>query len=117
MSPPDRPVGDESEHERDEGVMLRPEAVVVPDEALVPPSNLIKPPPNRFTHELVADEPYQFDRLGRGRKQPDGFLPAGTPVVLLVDGDDRCRVVDGMGVYVEIRRSSLRERRDHPPAS
>jgi hypothetical protein len=39
-------------------------------------------------------------------------LRAGTPVVLLVDGDDRCRVVDGSGLYVEVRRASLRERRD-----
>jgi hypothetical protein len=116
MSPADRPRGDESKHGDDEGVILRPEALVLPDEALVPTSNLIQPPPNRFTHELIADEPYQFDRLGHADEEPDGILRAGTPVVLLVDGDDRCRVVDARGMYVEIRRSSLRERRDHPPA-
>ncbi len=91
--------------------MLRPEAVVLGDEALVPPAHLVRPPPNRFTHELTVDEPYRFDRPGGGAG-PEGVLPAGTPVVLLVEGDDRCRVVDGRGLYVEVRRSSLRERRD-----
>ncbi len=91
--------------------MLRPEAVVLGEEALVPASNLVQPPPNRFTHELVVDEPYWFDRPGRGHRRPDGVLRAGTPVAVLVEGEDRCRVVDGRGAYVEVRRSSLRERR------
>jgi hypothetical protein len=36
-------------------------------------------------------------------------LPAKTPVALLVEGAERCRVVDGSGLYVEVRRTSLRE--------
>ncbi len=90
--------------------MLRPEAVVLGDEALVPADNIVRPPPNHFTHELAVDEPYWLDRPGRRARQPDGVLLAGTPVVLLVEGDDRCRVVDDRGLYVEVRRSSLRER-------
>jgi hypothetical protein len=35
-------------------------------------------------------------------------LPASTRVVLLVESADRCRVVDGNGLYVEVRRASLR---------
>jgi hypothetical protein len=88
------------------GTMLRPEASVLSDRALVPDRNLIRPAPNRFTHKLLADEPYRLDRPEPG-DQPDGVLPAGTPVVLLVEGPDRCRVVDGSGLYVEVRRASL----------
>jgi hypothetical protein len=100
--------GDESNTEPDPGVILRPEAVVLGGEALIPESNIVRPVPNRFTHELVVDEPYHFDRPERSR-EPDGILPAGTPVVLLVEGDDRCRVVDGSGLSVEVRRASLRK--------
>jgi hypothetical protein len=32
--------------------------------------------------------------------------------VLLVDGPDRCRVVDGSGLYVEVGRASLGELAD-----
>jgi hypothetical protein len=88
--------------------MLRPEAKVLGDEALVPAANLVRPPPNRFTHELAVDEPYRFDRPERAA-EPDGLLPAGTPVAVLVESRERCRVVDGSGLYVEVRRTSLRE--------
>jgi hypothetical protein len=88
------------------GTMLRPEVQVLPDEALVPDTNVVRPPPNRFTHKLMVDEPYRFDRPKRAGES-DGVLPAGTPVVVLVDGPDRCRVVDGRGLYVEVRRASL----------
>ncbi len=70
--------------------------------------NIIRPPPNRFTHELLADEPYRLDR-SEDAGEPDGVFPAGTPVVLLVEGPDSCRVVDGDGLYVEVRRESLRK--------
>ncbi|HKE98394.1 MAG TPA: hypothetical protein VKG45_05640 [Actinomycetes bacterium] len=93
-------------------MMLRPEAMVLGEEALIPAHNLVRPPPNRFTHELVVDEPYWLDRPGRRAQQPDGTLDAGTPVVLLVEADDHCRVVDGRGLYVQVRRSSLRARQD-----
>jgi hypothetical protein len=103
-----RDSGDEPDNDSDAGVVLRPEPVVLGDEALVPERNVIRPPPNHFTHELVVDEPYRFDRP-EDTGQPDGVLPAGTPVALLVDGPDRCRVVDGSGLYVEVRRASLRK--------
>jgi len=91
--------------------MLRPEAKMLGDEALVPAANLVRPPPNRFTHELALDEPYHFDRPQRAA-EPDGVLPAGTPVAVLVESGERCRVVDGRGLYVEVRRQSLRGLRD-----
>jgi hypothetical protein len=86
--------------------MLRPEPSVLRGEALIPERNLVRPAPNRFTHRLLVDEPYRFDRPERA-DEPDGVLVAGTPVVLLVEGADRCRVVDGRGLYVEVRRASL----------
>jgi hypothetical protein len=92
----------------DTGAVLRPDAVVLGDEDLIPPRNLVRPPPNCFTHELVFDEPYRFDRPERPR-EADGVLRAGTRVTLLVQGDDLCRVVDGTGLSVDVRRASLRE--------
>ena len=87
--------------------MLRPEPRVLADEALVPDANVISPPPNRFTHELVRDEPYRLDRPVRAHA-PDGVLEAGSSVVLLVDGPELCRVVDASGLYVEVSRDGLR---------
>jgi hypothetical protein len=89
-------------------VVQRPEALVLGEEALLPERNVVRPPPNRFTHQLTVDEPYRLDRPERSA-EPDGVFPAGTRVVLLVEGPDRCRVVDGRGLYVEVRRDSLRE--------
>jgi hypothetical protein len=88
-------------------VVGRPDAVVLGEEALVPERNIVRPPPNRFTHELTVDEPYRLDRPKRAA-EPDGVLPASTRVVLLVESADHCRVVDGNGLYVEVRRASLR---------
>jgi hypothetical protein len=98
-SPDDRP---------EAGVVRRPEAVVLGEDALVPERNVVQPPPNRFTHELLVEEPYRLDRPQRAH-EPDGVMPSGTRVVLLVEAGDRCRVVDGRGLYVEVRRASLRK--------
>jgi hypothetical protein len=103
--------GDEERPADEPGVILRPDVRVLRDEALVPEQNVVRPPPNRFTHELVAAEPYRFDRPARG-EEPDGVLPAGTRVVLLVEDADGCRVVDGSGLYVAVSRTSLRKLRD-----
>jgi hypothetical protein len=89
------------------GEMLRPEFVVVPDEALVPDANIIRPAPNRFTHEVIDDELYHFDRDG-ATDRPDGVLPAGTPVVVLVEGEELWRVADASGLYIEVHRTNLR---------
>jgi hypothetical protein len=102
------PAGEDSRERSDDGRVLRPEYVVLGEEAVVPAANVVRPPPNRFTHELVADEPYYFDRPEHG-PEPDGVLPAGTKVVLLVQDNGSCRVVSGSGLYVRVRRASLRE--------
>jgi hypothetical protein len=105
--------GGKAESKRDPhaGVMLRPEVVVLDDAALVPERHVVRPAPNRFSHEIVVDEPYRFDRP-EPVADPDGVLHAGTRVVLLVEGPDRCWVVDPSGLYVEIGRASLRELSD-----
>jgi hypothetical protein len=108
MTNDDSPEDQESQSGLDEGVMLRPPAVVLDKKALIPERNLVRPAPNHFTHELVVDEPYHFDRPDQLDK-PDGVLPARTQVALLVAGDERCRVVAGNGLYVEVRRASLRK--------
>jgi hypothetical protein len=104
------PAGEAPRKGADAGRVLRPEYVVLGEGCLVPAANVVRPPPNRFTHELVADEPYQFDRSEQG-SAPDGVLPAGTKVVLLVQDNGSCRVVSGSGLYVRVRRASLRELR------
>jgi hypothetical protein len=91
-----------------EGI-IRPEASVLPENSLVPAQNLISPPPNQFTHEVTRQLPFYYT-TARESSAPDGHLPAGTKVVLLVDdGGERCRVVDGQGLYVEVERAGLKQ--------
>jgi hypothetical protein len=88
---------------------VRPPATVLPASAQVPAANLISPPPNQFTHELTRSQPFYFS----GPEQavaPEGELPAGTKVVLLVhDGGSYCRVADGRGLYIAIEYEGLRK--------
>jgi hypothetical protein len=100
--------GRHADDEPDEEVVLRPEFVVLGEGALVPEANVVRPPPTRFTHELMVDEPYYLDRPDRAA-EADGVMRAGTRVALLEQSDDRCRVVDGSGLSVDVRRASLRE--------
>ena len=87
------------------GRMLRPKAVVLDNDALVPPKNVVKPPPNRFTHKVKRSQPYFYEA---SRDEPDGEFAEGTPVVLMVyDGGASCRVIDGLGVYVETAYGGL----------
>lgn len=88
--------------------VLRPGSVVLGEASLVPGTTVVRPPPDRFTHELVTDEPYRLDRSGPEGEQA-GVLPAGTPVVVLRRGDDHCRVVTASGLAVDVHRASLRE--------
>jgi len=87
--------------------MIRPAASVLPDDALVPDRNTVFPAPNVFTHTMTRSSSYWFgsaDRDGR----PAGELAAGARVVLLVDeGDGRCRVVDERGLYVQVSRADV----------
>ncbi len=86
---------------------VRPKASVLPDKAVIPDENLISPAPNQFTHQLKRQEPYYFGHARQGRP-PDGELPSGAQVALLVyNGGKYCRVVDGQGLYVEIEYDSL----------
>jgi len=98
-----------ADHEdRDEDVEVIPheDVVEIDDEAVIPDHNLIRPPPNRYTHRLIVDEPYWFDRPRHG-DEPDGVFAAGTPVAVLVSDETRSRVVDAGGLYVEVSTGSL----------
>ena len=86
---------------------IRPDAEVLPETAMVPERNLIVPPPDQFTHELTRAQPFYYPGPQQGTA-PDGELPAGTRVVLLVhDGGPYCRVVSGQGLYVAVEFAAL----------
>jgi hypothetical protein len=87
--------------------MRRPKAVVLPANAVVPDANLVRPPPNQFTHELVRDQAYYFTSARKSVAE-DGRFPAGTRVVLMLKVGNKCRVIDGQGLYVEIECTSLK---------
>jgi hypothetical protein len=88
--------------------MIRPKAEVLPESALVPDRNLIRPPPDRFTHEVVAEQPYYYRAPGR-RAAPAGRFAAGTRVLVLShDGGAFCHVVDGQGLRVVTAHKGLR---------
>ncbi|MFE0043736.1 hypothetical protein [Streptomyces albireticuli] len=87
-------------------MVLRPNVTVLGAEALVPRDNVVRPAPNRFSHVLEQDQPYWFDRA-EPHPRPDGTLAAGTPVVVLREEAERCRVVTGSGLYVSVDRASV----------
>jgi hypothetical protein len=88
--------------------MLRPKATVLPDSALVPSANL-KPPPKRFTHEVVAEQPFCY---AAADTTPAGHFAPGTPLLLLEHSDAPwCRVQDRNGLCVVTAFAGLRELR------
>jgi len=89
--------------------IIRPEAVVLDENAIIPSKNLISPAPNQFTHKLTRTQPYYYTGA-RQQKSPEGELPAGREIVLLVyEGGRYCRVADGRGLYVEIEYDALKK--------
>jgi hypothetical protein len=83
----------------------RPPMIVLADNSVIPATHLIQPPPNHFTHVLSVDEPYRFDTT---TGPSDGYLASGTQVLLVSEDGAKARVVDERGLYVEVRRGSLR---------
>jgi hypothetical protein len=104
------PFGEREHSTEDVGRFLRPPVEMVAPASLVPNSNLIQPRPNRFTHELVRDEPFRYSEAAEPA-EPDGIFAKGTRVVLLVEGEI-CWVVDGSGLYVAIHGDGLRRLTD-----
>lgn len=89
--------------------VLRPTAEVLAADALVPAANVVQPPPDQFSHVLTRDEPYRFGTDPTAT--PDGELQRGTPVLVVVNDGHHARVIDGRGLYVQVRSESLRARR------
>jgi hypothetical protein len=88
--------------------MIRPKATVLPSSALVPKRNLLRLAPNRFTHEVVSEQPYYYRDPDRAAG-PDGTFPSGTKVVLMFhDGGSECHVVNDQGLYVVTAFGGLR---------
>ncbi len=85
--------------------MLRPKATVLSNSALVPSANLL-PPPKRFTHEVVAEQPYRY---AAGDSSPAGHLAPGARLLLLERGEGPlCRVQDRNGLCVTTAFAGLR---------
>jgi hypothetical protein len=76
--------------------VLRPQKSVLPDAATVPKKNQA-PVPRRFTHEVIAEQPFYYSAKA---PEPAGTLPAGSHVRLSTTGRARCRVVDPRGLSV-----------------
>jgi len=87
--------------------MLRPKATVLADAALVPAANL-KPPPKRFTHQVVAAQPFHFS-AAQADAAPDGHFAPGTRLLLLArDEGPMCTVQDAQGLCVVTALAGLR---------
>ncbi|GAA2725498.1 MULTISPECIES: hypothetical protein [Streptomyces] len=99
--------GREDARGEEKHAVLRPDATVLGAEAVIPRDNVVRPAPNRFSHVLEEVHPYWFERSERA-PEPDGMLPAGTPVLLLREEGDHCRVVTATGLYVTVGRENLR---------
>ncbi|MFD0280029.1 hypothetical protein ACFVHB_39955 [Kitasatospora sp. NPDC127111] len=104
---------DRSHPEDERYVVRRPEASVLDSQSVVPRDNVVRPPPNRFTHALTADQPFWYDPSAP-EDAPDGVIPTGTAVALLVQTGDRCRVVTPAGLYVTVPCTRLRLLPDPP---
>jgi hypothetical protein len=88
--------------------MLRPKATVLPDPALVPSANL-KPPPRRFTHEVVAEQPFYYDCDAAADAAPAGHFAPGTRLRMLEhDAGPLCLVQDRSGLCVVTAFAGLR---------
>lgn len=88
--------------------MLRPKAVVLPDSALVPSANQ-GTPPKRFTHQVVAEQPFHYAAPPPGAAASDGRFAPGTKLLMLERGDGPlCWVQDGQGVCAWTAFAGLR---------
>jgi hypothetical protein len=77
----------------------RPKMSVLPDSAVVPDENML-PPPKKFTHLVVAEQPYFYSDAPKPAT-PAGTFAAGTRVLLSSHDDGAmCRVVDERGLHV-----------------
>ncbi len=82
----------------------RPPMRELPADALVPESNRAEPP-EKFTHEIVARQPFYFaDTTG----EPAGFFDAGTLVALAGDHGEFSTVVERRGVRVRTPSAGLK---------
>jgi hypothetical protein len=86
---------------------IRPEATILDENTIVPDRNLISPAPNHFTHEVVQSQPFYFLDEGWDTK-PAGQFGAGSSVLLVHRGRDRCWVIDARGLLVLTRCAGLK---------
>jgi hypothetical protein len=71
--------------------VLRPKAVVLPDDAVIGER------PKRFTHQVVAEQPFHWIDTP-AEAPPDGRFAPGTRLLMLAhDGGPHCTVQDAEG--------------------
>lgn len=87
--------------------MRRPAMRVVPAAAVLPAERWVQPPPNRFTHAVVAAQPFTFGD-DAGAPHAGAFAPGAKVVLLVRHRGDACRVIDARGRYVRTAFSGLR---------
>ena len=90
------------------GRVLRPKPVTLPASAVIPSRNLIEPAPQHFTHRLVREAPYFFEKPAKGAV-PASHLPAGTPVLLLSTQGRTAWVADRRGLHVAVAAVTLQK--------
>jgi len=77
--------------------VTRPKMTTLPASAQVPKGNLRRPP-SRYTHRLVAEQPYFYEPDASG--EAAGTFGAGTRVARVAEEGTLCRVVDSRGLSV-----------------
>ena len=77
--------------------VLRPKRTVLPASAQIPSRN-VRRRPARYTHELVAEQPYFYEPDSSG--EPAGTFAAGTRLEQVAEEGALRRVVDSRGLSV-----------------
>jgi hypothetical protein len=77
--------------------VTRPKMTTLPEAAQIPAGNLRRPP-SRYTHRLIAEQPYFYEADASGNAP--GTFGAGTRVARVTEEGALCRVVDSRGLFV-----------------
>lgn len=77
--------------------VTRPKMTTLPEAAQIPAGNLRRPPV-RYTHRLIAEQPYFYEPDGSGNAA--GTFGTGARVARIAVEGALCRVVDSRGLSV-----------------
>ena len=77
--------------------VTRPKMTTLPEAAQIPARNLRRPPA-RYTHRVIAEQPYFYEPDATGNAA--GTFGAGDRVARVEEEGTLCRVVDSRGLFV-----------------